>query len=73
MNHGGLAANELLGEGDFDGWWLLRVSRPSGQHPGSEREPDDDRTQRSGAHRRRRIYHDLRPAGTLWWPHSPRR
>src|SRR5215471_3264385 len=64
MDHGGLAANELLGECDLDGWWLLRVSRTHGQHPGNERESDDNRTQRSGAHRRRRIYHDLSPTGT---------
>jgi hypothetical protein len=73
MDDGRLAADELLREGDFDGWRLLRVSRPYGQDPGGKRESDDDRTPRSAAHRRRRIYHDLRPIGTLWWLHSPRR
>jgi hypothetical protein len=64
VDHCRLTANELPGKRDFDGGLLLRVGRPRGQKASDKRESDDDRTQTSGVHRRRRIYHDLGLAGT---------
>jgi len=64
MDHRRLAANDLLWKGDFDGWRLLSLCRPRGQKAGGKRESDDDRTHRSAAHRRRRIYHDSGRLGT---------
>jgi hypothetical protein len=64
VNYGRLTANKLLWKRDFYGGRLLRAGRPRGQKAGDNRESDDGRTQRSGAHRRRRIYHDFSRAGT---------
>jgi hypothetical protein len=59
-----LTANELPWKSDFDGGGLLRGGRPRGQKASDNGESDDGRTQVSGVHRWRRIYHDSAPHGT---------
>jgi hypothetical protein len=59
-----LTSDDLLWKRDFDGRSLLRVCRRRGQKAGDKRESDDGATKESGAHRRRRIYHDSGPPGT---------
>jgi hypothetical protein len=64
VDHRGLTTNELPWKSDFDGGRLLRECHPRRQKAGDKRESDDGRTQRSRAHRARRIYHDWGPLGT---------
>jgi hypothetical protein len=59
-----LTANELPWKSDFDGGCLLGGGRPRGQKASDKRESHDGRTQESGAHRWRRIYHDWAAHGT---------